>query len=372
MNRKRILFGVPPHAHVVLAMDEVKAMENLGYECFTVTYGRNDKDESKIKKVIGTIRNAFRLLSRIKETNPDIIYLNSRFEPVGSIRDYITLRILKFLNGKKAQIVIKSHGSDCSILQNNSFLYKKVVVPFLTRNVDQWIFLSQEEKNIIQKHNREMAVRVYVLPNIIVPERCIPSSELKAKYHIPDEKFICLFVGRVVEVKGVFDIAESISHLRTPENFHFLFVGSGDDKTRLEQMVRNQFPNTSVQFTGYVPEAECDRFYGIADVLVYPTYDTEGFCMALFKSVACGVPVITTPIRAAKDYLSEPENVLWVKEKSPVEIANALDRIYSDNELRKTMSENNRQLGVKFSPPEVAKQFETILLGKTIKPASLV
>lgn len=369
--KKKILFGIPPHAHVSLALDEVAALENSGFLRDTTIYGRNNQHEGKIKKIIGTIRNAFSLVSKLKKTHPDILYLNSRFEPVGSIRDYITLFILKLFYGKAPRIIIKSHGSDLSILSSNSFLYKKVILPFLTRHVDTWIFLSSDEKEIIEKYNNIMAAKVQVLPNIIATERIKPPENFRNKYQIPSDRFICLFVGRLVTVKGIFDILESINHLHAPQNFHFIFVGSGSDENALMQQADKLKASASIQFMGYLPDEECDQFYLNADVLIYPTYDTEGFCMALFKSVACGLPVITTKIRAAKDYLSEPENALWVTKQAPEQIANALERIYLDNSMRTTMVENNKLLGKEFSPGNVAEKMKQLFSGKEKQTAVL-
>lgn len=354
--KKKILFGIPPHAHISLALDEVAAMKKQEYHCETTVYGRNDRREGKLKKIWNTIRNAFKLVSKLKSTQADFLYLNSRFEPVGSIRDFITLKIVKSFYGNDLKIIIKSHGSDCTVLERQSFLYKKMIIPLLVKNVDSWIFLSHDEKEAIRNHQPLMADRVHVLPNIIVPERCRSSSDFRKKYHLPTNKFICLFVGRMVRVKGVFDILESILHLHTPEKFHFIFVGNGDDEAALKKNANDLMERAGIQFTGFIPDDECDGFYSNADVLVYPTFDTEGFPMALFKSVACGVPVVTTRIRAAKDYLSEPDNVLWIHKKSPKEIARSLERLYLDSSLRNTMAENNLLLGKTFSQERVGRQ----------------
>lgn len=363
--------GTPPLSHVSLAMDEINALEMQGYQCHTINYGRNDQSGSKLKKVLITVSNAIKISREIRKIKPDFLFLNSRFEPVGSMRDYITIHTIRLLNNPLPQIIIKSHGSDLSILNSTSRLYKKVVVPYLTKKVYRWLFLSNEERDIVQSLNPEMGSNVRVIPNIIIPERCIPDDKFLKKYSLPKNKFVCLFAGRITEVKGVFDILECINYLRRPEDFHFLFVGKGNDMNRLQQKASAYLKNTSIEFTGFIPDAECDKFYSIADVLIYPTFDTEGFPMALFKSIACGLPVITTNLRAARDYLKEPENVFWVNPHSPKEIANALEKIYSDEALRKKMHENNQKMAKKFSTIEVGKKLDFILNSSAIPEPQL-
>lgn len=360
LKKKAILFGIPPTAHVSLAMDEVAALEGRGYVCNTITYGRNDQTGTGLKKVWITIKNAVRVSRKIKKVKPEFLYLNSRFEPVGSLRDFITVIILKLLNRQVPKIIIKTHGSDLSILSGGSRLYKKVIIPFLVGNVYRWLFLSNEEKYEIERLHPAMGKRVRVIPNIIVPERCVPSADFLTKYSLPEEKFICLFAGRLVEVKGVFDIVKSFAFLKAPDKFHFIFVGNGKDKERLQQEAAPYLRDVTASFIGFIPDTECDQFYAVSDVLIYPTFDSEGFPMALFKSVACGMPVITTRLRAAKDYLNEPANVIWVSPQSPMEIADALEKLYSDYNLREQIRRNNSELGKKFSYQEVGRLLDGI------------
>lgn len=361
MKGKKILFGVAPHSHVALAMDEIRAMEQLGYQCITTPYGRNDQAEGKIKKIVATLKNAFQIASAIKKERPEFLFLNSRFEPKGSIRDFITLFIMQLRIRHLPKVIIKSHGSNMDVLRPSAFLYNRIVIPFLAKRVDFWLFLSSEEKEILQKYNPRIASHTSVIPNIIVPERCRATDGFLKKYPLPADKFNCLFAGRITAVKGVFDILESVSHLDNPDKFHFIFVGSGPDIEKLKKKSEGLSTLTSVQFTGFIPDQECDQFYATADVLVYPTYDSEGFPMALFKSVACGLPVITTSIRAARDYLSAPENALWVNPKSPKEIAVALQRLLADRSLREQMSQNNREKGTSFSKQKVGLLIDSIL-----------
>lgn len=356
MKDKKIVIGVPPKAHVSLANDEISGLQALGYDCHTVSYGRNDQSAGKLNKLIFTIRNAFRIVRKLYQTKPALLYLNSRFEPAGSTRDYISLFIIKLFYWGKIKIIIKSHGSDCTVLTRKSFYFKKMVIPFLTRNVDAWFFLSTDEKALIEQQNKKIASRVHIVPNIIDPSRCIHSQRFKDKYQLADDKFKILFVGRMVKVKGVFDIIEAIPLLPFRNQCQFIFVGEGDDLSLLKQKVTELKIGALVHFKGYLPDAECDHFYANTDALIFPTYDTEGFPMALFKSVASGLPVVTTRIRAARDYLAEPANGIWVERQSPSSIVNAISRLYLDKDLRQTIKRNNLLLGLSFSKERVAKQ----------------
>ena len=111
---------------------------------------------------------------------------------------------------------------------------------------------------------------------------------------------------------------------------------------------------------GFLPDHECDHFYANADLLLFPTYAAEGFAMALFKSVAVGLPIITTKVRAALDHLKEPDNVLWVRSKNPADIAAAVNNLMSNTMLMQSMGKNNVALGKQFSGMAVAQKMNLI------------
>ena len=72
-----------------------------------------------------------------------------------------------------------------------------------------------------------------------------------------------------------------------------------------------------MHFLGQIPEDEALDFYCGCDVLVFPTYHAEGFPMTVFQSLAGGLGIVTTRIRATADYLQEPENALFVPPRDP-------------------------------------------------------
>jgi glycosyltransferase involved in cell wall biosynthesis len=112
-----------------------------------------------------------------------------------------------------------------------------------------------------------------------------------------------------------------------------------------------------VRFFGYVTEEEAAKFYANSSMLVFPTYHYEGFPMVIFNAAAAGLPIITTRIRAAADYLSEPENCLWVEPRSPGQVADAIHTLVIGEDERKQISANNRLLAARFSAEIVTRKY---------------
>lgn len=62
-----------------------------------------------------------------------------------------------------------------------------------------------------------------------------------------------------------------------------------------------------VTFTEYIDEKKTLEIYLNSDILVFSTV-AEGFSMTIFNSAVAGLPIIISRIRAAADYLREPDN----------------------------------------------------------------
>jgi glycosyltransferase involved in cell wall biosynthesis len=136
-----------------------------------------------------------------------------------------------------------------------------------------------------------------------------------------------------------------------------LCLGDGEARTVAEAEAARLQLQARARFFGYVPEAETPEFYAGSTMLVFPTYHYEGFPMVIFKSVAAGLPVITTRIRAAADYLREPDNCLWVEPKNPRMLAEKIAQLLDRPDERAAMSRRNLELARQFTAASVAPEY---------------
>lgn len=105
--------------------------------------------------------------------------------------------------------------------------------------------------------------------------------------------------------------------------------GKGEDLEDYRRQARDFGVAERVEFLGFVPDAELNAFYGSCHVFVLPSTDgrREGFGLVLLEAMACGRPVVTTPIvGVAADV--EPRGVgLVVPTHEPAELATAIQNL---------------------------------------------
>lgn len=132
---------------------------------------------------------------------------------------------------------------------------------------------------------------------------------------------IC-FLGRLEQVKNPSGLLVAFSlllaHGVTAELW---IIGDGSERPQLESAAREMMIQSSTRFLGF--QASPERLMHQCDLFVQPSH-SEGFGLALVEAMACGLPVISTPVGSAPEII-EPGSTGWLLDDAdPRSIAAAL------------------------------------------------
>src|SRR5437867_11234434 len=97
--------------------------------------------------------------------------------------------------------------------------------------------------------------------------------------------------------------AMAIVRRRRPDA-RLLIGGAGSLRTSLEARARALALEAHVTFLGFIPDETLPSYYHAADVFVLPTRELEGFGLVTVEALACGTPVLGTPVGATPEVLS--------------------------------------------------------------------
>lgn len=356
----KILFGIPDLTHRELANMEIDGIKALIPDCHTIHYGPVHSKRGFMNKIIITIKNAYSIKKALKNNKYDLLFLNTAFDFNAIVRDCITLFILK---NQKTKFFLKFHGADIVLLKNLGG-YKKMLVNWLLSTVHGIGVLSSEEKNAFLSRGFQEQ-KVFVVKNPINPALYVKDTNFRSKMALDHQTFIFIFCARFLPFKGMMDVLEALKIVRTRfQNIHLFCIGDGPEMNKAKLFVTHNDLNSFVTFTGFIAETETQYYYTNADALVFPS-SHEGFPMVVFQSLAAGIPIITTRITAAADYLAEPDNVLWVEPHNPVQIAESMIKLLTDNALVNKMKSNNVIKAHQFTTDKNALEylgiFETLI-----------
>src|SRR5256885_6599922 len=82
-----------------------------------------------------------------------------------------------------------------------------------------------------------------------------------------------------------------------------LIAGAGSRRADLEALAGSLGIAEHVRFLGFVPDADLPLYYQAADCFVLPTRELEGFGLVTVEALACGTPVLGTPVGATPELL---------------------------------------------------------------------
>lgn len=131
----------------------------------------------------------------------------------------------------------------------------------------------------------------------------------------------------------------------------FDIVGDGKSIPALREMADNLGLLARVRFHGHVSQSAVIPLLQKATVFCYPTA-TEGFPKAVLEALACGLPVVTTPVSVLPLLVQDGVAGVVLQDPSPASIAAAIERCAGDPEVYERMSAAASGIAVRYSLEE--------------------
>lgn len=150
---------------------------------------------------------------------------------------------------------------------------------------------------------------------------------------------LVLFVGRLVEEKGLADLLSAAAILKDrKQKITILAIGEGQDRPLLEQQVSDLKLDNSVFFTGWVAPDELPTYLAASDIFAAPSRTAhngwvEAQGLTIIEAMITGKPVVTTKSGGIVDSVTHETSGLLVNERSPDELAAAIERLICDPSL---------------------------------------
>jgi glycosyltransferase involved in cell wall biosynthesis len=160
---------------------------------------------------------------------------------------------------------------------------------------------------------------------------------------------VWLTVGNLVELKGVNIAIEALAQVADAT---LLIAGEGPQGHELRQLAERLGLGSRVRFLGAIPHAELCNYYNVADALVHPS-SREGMPNAVLEAIACGTPVVATPVGGIPELITSPEAGELMRERSPEALVQAWSALQSRKPSRPATRKFAERLGW---PPVIETQ----------------
>ncbi len=146
--------------------------------------------------------------------------------------------------------------------------------------------------------------------------------------------------------KGLTDLLHAVAQVKQKIPAIQLIVGGeGKLKNFYQSLTSELGIQTNVEFIGFIPDEDLNRYYQSASVFALPsTTHQEGFGMVLLEALACGTPVISTPLVGVAQELERYQCGVVVNPHNPTELSSALIDLLTHEKRRQTLAKNGRKL----------------------------
>jgi glycosyltransferase involved in cell wall biosynthesis len=185
---------------------------------------------------------------------------------------------------------------------------------------------------------------------------------------LPSDGLLVLFVGRLVEKKGCYDLLEAFSLLRDDlrARTSLWIVGQGGEYDGLYAFATRLGIRPKVRFWGAVSNHRLPDFYAAADLFVAPSIraesgDTEGQGVVFLEAFAARCCVLSTRVGGIAEVVTDGATGLLVEPNAPRQLAAAMESLLGDASLRNRLAKNAFQrVNQRYGWEKIAAAFETL------------
>ena len=214
-------------------------------------------------------------------------------------------------------------------------------------------------ENLIKEWNLEK----YENKIYIAHRHFLDFDKFKIKKSLNDRGTVVGYIGRLSEEKGILNFIKAIPEvLEGKSNVRFLIGGDGNLKDKIEEYLRKNNIEDKVELLGWIPRDKLPQYLNELKLVVLPSY-TEGLPNLMLEAMACGTPVLATPVGAIPDVITDRETGFIMENNSPACIAENVIRVLEHPNLDKTVKNAKELVEKEFTYEAAAERYREILEG---------
>jgi glycosyltransferase involved in cell wall biosynthesis len=234
------------------------------------------------------------------------------------------------------------------------------------RRCDRFIVLSQAFGKILHQHYQVPYSKIHVIPGGVDTNRFQPNlSPQQARQQLdwPQDRQIIFSPRRLVRRMGIDNLLSAVAQIKSKISEVWLAVaGKGALREELEAQAKALGLDEYVKFLGFLPDEDLPVAYQAADLTVIPSQSLEGFGLVLLESLACGTPVMGTPVGGMPEILTNFSPELIADSAEVEAIATRLEALLRGKILMPPRTACREYASTYFNWFKIAQQVREVLL----------
>lgn len=283
-------------------------------------------------------------------TNRDIEIIHIHGASRGSFyRKYLVFLLVKYIFRRK--VIYHIHGAEYHLFYGESNRPMRTLIRHMIAASDAVIVLSQQWKEFFEKNFTPQ--KIFVLNNIVEypkPARVLEKSD----------KLSFLFLGRIGERKGIFDLLNTIkTHKEELKGKILLRIGGDGEIERLQNFIKYNALEDLIQYDGWIGGQKKIEILNESDVYILPSYN-EGLPISILEAMSYKMPVITTSVGGIPEVVKDHKNGLLVEPGDQEGIYNAIKFFMNNKDTLTAFGEKSYEIVSDYFPGRVLSHLDQI------------
>lgn len=283
-------------------------------------------------KIMVFLKAMWKFIWMLRTEKVDIVQLE--ISQRGSVLRQAIMTLLAWLFHKP--IILHAHGSQFHLFYAGLANWIQKLLSWIFCKCQRLIVLSESWKIFYIENLGLKPEQVVVFYNPVKIPTEVPDRSVSAKVKL-------LFLGRIGQRKGAFDLIKAFSFLPTEYKSRSSLIMAGDgDIEEARDLITTLNLQNYIQLPGWIGSDERDILLSKADVFVLPSYN-EGLPLAMLEAMAWELPVIVTPVGGIPEIVTQSENGLIVNPGSVEQLSDAIRSLIENEDLRLSLGSKARK-----------------------------
>ena len=231
---------------------------------------------------------------------------------------------------------------------------------------DRFIVLSKAFGNVLHQEYQIPWEKINIIPGGVDTSSFkadFSLQEARLKLNWPQDRQIIFTSRRLVHRVGIDKLLTAFTTIKAKiPDIWLAIAGRGPLEAELKQQVKDLELEDRVKFLGFLPDEQLPIAYQAADFSIMPSQSFEGFGLAIVESLACGTPVICTPVGGMPEILEPFSPQLITSSISANSIAEKLEQALLGKVSIPSKEDCRQYASANFNWNKIANEVRGVLL----------
>lgn len=189
------------------------------------------------------------------------------------------------------------------------------------------VVLSEFSRRVLRDCHGDLSSDIGIIPGGVDLKHFHPPDDrlvIREKLGLPTDRTLLITIRDLEPRMGIDLLIQALAAIPDRRRIFCVIGGSGPLSTYLKTLASRLDVSRWVRFVGHIPEATLPLYYQAADLFVLPTVSHEGFGLVTVEALACGTPVVATPVGATPELLGPIDRRLLTGDTSSASLATSI------------------------------------------------